>query len=119
MDSIYNAGDIVFFRNVVFDDPDGKERVDTRISGHPFLILNDVKNFGDKCYALKITSRKLDAVNQYSLVKYATEPGLRKDSFVNLNKVFEFNIEKNIVPCCHLKSDHFDRIYGRIRKLRR
>lgn len=110
MGSIYTAGDIVYFKNVVFNDSDGKKRVDTRISGHPYLILNDVQNLGDKCYALKITSRELFAISQYYLLKNATEPNLKKNSYVNLNIIFEFNIEKIIISRCHLKSSHFDRI---------
>ncbi len=108
---IYERGDIVFFRNVMFQDDDGKKRMDIRTAGHPFLILNDVKDFGDTCLALKITSRKLDYTKQYHLRPVSAKPRLKKDSFVNLNKVFKFKIDQNIIPCCHLKESHLQRIY--------
>ena len=83
MNLIYEQGDIVFFRNVIFEDSDGKERLDIRTAGHPFLILNDVKDFGDTCLALKITSRRLTYIKQYHLGPVSAKPKLRKDSFVN------------------------------------
>lgn len=113
MNRIYNPGDIVFFRNVMFHDADGEDRLDIRMAGHPFLVLNCVNDFGDKCYALKLTSRALDYVDQYLLSKTSAMPNLRKDSYVNLNKVFEFDIDKRIVPVCHLKRDHLSQIYQR------
>lgn len=116
MTSIYIPGDIVFFRNVVFNDPDGKERIDIRIAGHPFLVLNSVENLGDKCCALIITSRRSNKICQYSLAKHTTIPRLKKESFVNLNKVFEFYVDRNTASCCHLKIGHFNRICEKIPK---
>lgn len=110
MNLIYEAGDIVFFRNVKFKDFDGKARVDIRLAGHPFLVLNDVQSFGDTCYALKITSRKLNNIPQYPLLVTSTTPKLRKSSFINLNKLFQFDITSNVIPCCRLKQQHFKKI---------
>lgn len=117
MNLIYERGDIVFFRNVMFQDDDGKKRMDIRTAGHPFLILNDVKDFGDSCLALQITSRKLTHTKQYHLKPVSAKPKLKKDSFVNLNKVFKFNIDQNVIPCCHLKQAHLQRIYQMVRNV--
>ena len=42
MGLIYNRGDIIFINNVELYNYDGTKSLDTRIKGHPFIILNDI-----------------------------------------------------------------------------
>lgn len=111
---IYLAGDVVFFKNVMFKDYDGKERIDTRLNGHPFLILNDVEELGDKCYALKLTSKKFDKKVQYSLPQLATVPKLKKNSYVDLNNVYEIEIDEYRVPYGYLRPEYLDDIAWKV-----
>lgn len=112
MYQIYTQGDIVLLKNVMFVNSKGDKRIDTRISGHPYLVLNDVNDLGEKLYALKLTSRKLRNVKQYALQKNNAFPSLRKPCYVNLDKMYTFDVDKVILPSCHLKLPHFKRIYG-------
>lgn len=110
-DLIYAAGDVVFFKNVMFKDCDGKERIDTRLHGHPYLILTDVKDFGDKCYALKLTTKKFSKKAQYFLPQLATVPKLKKESFVDMDNMYEFKIDNYSVPYCYVRPEYLGEIY--------
>lgn len=85
---IYKPGDIIFIRNVKFKDGG----IDTRINGHPFVLLEDVIDVGQKVKCLKITSQIRS--NQIKLGKHF----LRKQSYVDLNKVYYLNINSYSFP---------------------
>ena len=111
MNPMYSAGDIVYVPNMLFKDRDAKERLDIRIAGHPYIILNDVNDFGDECLALKLTSQKRHNIKQYSLERNSSIPRLKKDSYLDLDKVFCLNIEKFIIPYGHLKYKHLNGVH--------
>lgn len=60
---IYYRGDIIAVKNIKFKDND---YLDTRINGHPVIILNEVESYKDSIYFLKISG------------SYDTVEGLKK-----------------------------------------
>lgn len=104
--NIYRKGDIIFITNVVFLD--GTR--DTRINGHPFLVLEDVKKLGQVVKALKITSRENPNYPQIRLRKGI----LKKVSYINLSGVYNIAIETETFPYAHIELEEYLRNYKSI-----
>ena len=115
MGLIYSKGDIVFVKNVTFKDKDGERRLDLRINGHPFIVLNEINELGEATFALKMTSRRLESVNQREIkLKTNAYNMMKKNSFVNLDKVYLFEINKVIVPVVNIKEQTVNSIMKQI-----
>src|SRR5574344_172449 len=96
-DKFYKKGDILFIRNVRFLDG----CIDTSVKGHPFILLDDVYNIGQKVRCLKITSKKHDF--QISLPKKI----MFKQSFVCINYVYKLEINYYGFPIASLNINQY------------
>ncbi len=114
----YFEGDIIFLRNVVFNDKEGVRTVDTRMGGHPFVVLEDTSS-ENSVQLLKITTGKLQTVPQYLLLPNATKPYLKYSSYVNLNKIYVLEEERNIVPRIYLKEAEFQNLLIELDKVKK
>lgn len=109
----YEAGDIIYVRNVVFSDKDGTKQTDLRIKGHPFMVVED--SFTSKGLKLvKLTSRELERVRQHYLSEKTTKPYLRHGTYVNLNKLYIMDMERNIAPVTKLRYSELQLILDKL-----
>ena len=100
MGKIYSPGDIVFFRNVKLIQYNGSKVLDPRIKGHPYIILNDVDDFGEEAICLNCSSsEKSRNRKDYIQIKAIKVRGDKKRStYVNIKNIYRFEIESFVAP---------------------
>ena len=103
---IYKKGDIIFVKNIVFEN--GIR--DTRIKGHPYLLLEDVLYIGQEVKTLKITSKEKPNYPQIRLRKGI----LKKISYINLSNEYNIRIEREGFPYAHIDIEKYLRNYNSI-----
>ena len=88
IDPYYYREDIIAVKNIKFKD---NNFIDTRINGHPILILNQVNTLGDDLYALKISGSysNIDGLKNYYILKPNGQNKLRKASYIDLRYVYK------------------------------
>mgnify|MGYP000189300177 CR=1 FL=1 len=88
IDPYYYRGDIIAVKNIKFKD---NNFIDTRINGHPILILNQVNTLDDDLYALKISGSysNIDGLKNYYILKPNGQNKLRKASYIDLRYVYK------------------------------
>lgn len=107
-------GDIIFVKNLRFRDT---STVDTRLNGHPVLVLN-VANIGERFYGLKISGsyNYSEGLENYYIIKPNRSNGLKKTSYIDLRYIYE-NECKNI-PCAgQIYENEFNNIMKQLDKV--
>lgn len=114
-DLIYYEGDIVTVKNIIFKDTN---QMDTRINGHPVIVLNSIKEFGEKVYSLKMSSSysSVEELKNYYLLKPSKANGLRKASYVDLRYVYDFECT-NIPAYNQIDIKDFEYIKGKLKAI--
>ncbi len=96
MGLIYNRGDIIFINNVELYNYDGTKSLDTRIKGHPFIILNDIDDLEEDILCLKVSSSKLGKRKNtfYIIDNFKLYGEKTKRSFVDIKHIYKMKIDK-------------------------
>lgn len=99
MNPIYTSGDVVFFQNIKLFNAPNEFVLDTRINGHPFIILEDVNEFGEYASCLLCSSSKKfkEDKNRYLIEKLALHNHLPKDTYVDFKHIYKIKIT-GIIP---------------------
>lgn len=105
---IYSPGDIISVKNICFKDTN---TIDTRINGHPMMVLNTVKDIGDRVYLLKMSGSygSMDNLGNYYLLKATNSTGIRKASYVDLRFVYEITCN-NVQPVAHIGEQEYQNL---------
>ena len=100
MGKIYSKGDIVFLKNMKLIDYDGSSRLDNRINGHPFIVLNDIDEFGETVLCLKCSASEKGKRKGYHLIiENLKMKGIHnKLSYVDIVNVYKFEVNTVVVP---------------------
>lgn len=93
---MYYRGDIIAVKNIKFKDSDN---LDTRLNGHPVIVLNEVNNSKDSIYILKMSGSydTVDGLEKYYILRPNGDNKLRKASYVDLRYVYKISYEN--IPC--------------------
>ncbi len=93
---IYYRGDIIAVKNIRFKDND---YLDIRMNGHPVIILNEIRNYKDNIYVLKMSGSydTMEGLKNYFILKPNKDNKLKKASYVDLRYVYKINCEN--IPC--------------------
>lgn len=100
MGKIYNKGDIVLFKNIRLITNEGETRLDTRLKGHPFILLNNIDDFGETALCLKMSSsKKGKRKEKHLLVDNIKMKGMkRKPTYIEIANIYKIQIDKVIAP---------------------
>lgn len=104
---IYFPGDIISVKNIIFKDTN---TIDTRLNGHPMMVLNKVSLIGDKVYLLKLSGSygAMDQLKNFYPLKNIGA-GLRKASYIDLRYVYERKCN-NIQPVAFVSTGEYEKI---------
>lgn len=99
-------------KNIVFKDTN---TIDTRLNGHPMVVLNEVSKIGDKVYLLKLSGSfgSMDQFNNFYSLKAGPATGLRKASYVDLRYVYEKECN-NAQPVAHLSQNEYQKMVKKL-----
>lgn len=92
--SIYYCGDIIFIKNTRFKDSNW---IDTKIEGHPFIILKNIEDLTQNIFALKVSRSEKIITNKKEF--YYIKPsknGLKYGGYVDLRYVYFLKISNYI-----------------------
>ena len=100
MVNFYNKGDIVLFKNIMLINNDGIQTIDTRIKGHPFIILNDINEFGEIALCLKCSSSTVGKRKNFHFkVDSIKMKGMKqKTTYIEMNHIYKIRIDNFISP---------------------
>lgn len=107
MGILLNSGDIIFRNNIRFRD---NNKLDFRIHGHPFLLLNTITSQNSSGLFLKISSFYIPPYENafYKLDKNSTKKKLNKDCFIDLRYIYIINLDYPERKWTRLKSNIID-----------
>jgi len=117
MGKIYSMGDIVLFRNIKLIDNDGKYKLDTRIKGHPFIILNDIDDFGQTALCLKCSSSKRGKRrNSHIKVDNIKIRDMKqKSTYIEIKNIYEITIDKIVLPSGQVSTKLLDKLKEKVK----
>ena len=94
MGRIYSKGDVVFFKNVRLVKPDGSYVLDSRLNGHPFIVLNDIDDFEKTALCLKCSSsKKGKRKNCHYIIKDFKLYGRHaKQTYIDIKNIYRMEI---------------------------
>ncbi len=118
MGKIYSPGDIVFFKNVKLIQYNGLKVLDTRINGHPYIILNDVDDFGEVAFCLICSSNEKNKrrKNHIHIKKAKVRGDKTRETYVNIENVYKFEIDKVIAPVGRVSNIVLNELKEKVKK---
>ncbi len=108
----FKVGDIIYVRNIKFKD---NKKLDTRLNGHPAVIIGIVDNF---FYYLILSSNEMFYLKYpkgyFKLIKDKRNK-LKKDSYVNFRNVYKSKLV-NYVPIGEVRKDVYTKLIKALKK---
>lgn len=108
MKSILYPGDIIMAKNLMFKD---NNKIDTRLNGHPMLVLNNVENINDIAYCLHVSSNYAKDLKHYYEIK------LSKDCYIDLKYVYKIECKVQMEVKETINEKKFKEVVDKMTKL--
>ena len=108
MKSILYPGDIIMVKNQKFKDTN---KLDTKLNGHPMLVLNNVNNIGDTIYCLHISSSFRTSLSHYY------EINLSKKCYIDLKFIYKLECKNQTEVKHTITQKMFNEIIDKMTKL--
>lgn len=114
MGKLYSPGDIIIVRNMFLKDKKkGNYSIDTRIKGHPFVVLNDIDDFGQTAQLFMCTGSSYRDLPQEEI----TSTRMLKKTYVNLNSKYEKEIQCILRKIASISQKELNRIEAKYASL--
>ena len=116
MGKIYSPGDVVFFKNVMLVNHNGATVLDPRIKGHPYIILNDVDDFGEVALCLNCSSsKKGKRKNSHVMIENLKIRGdRRRSTYANIKNLYKFQIDQVIISAGRVSKEVLNDLIKRV-----
>lgn len=112
MEKLYLRGDVVFLKNQKIFVLGRGYALDFRINGHPFIIMRDVYELGEKVPCLLLSSKKLDSARkkEFEVKNIALKGKTCKIGYVDVGRIYYVTFDKRYITEGRIKVPVMDEI---------
>ena len=107
MCNLCRKGDIIILKHMQLVRYGKDPTLDTRLNGHPYIVLNDVTSFGEYVLCLKCSSSKKGKRKNcnYLIKNFKLNGHPKKDTYVDITNVYKIKIDNFIEPKGRISND--------------
>lgn len=112
MEKLYSRGDIVFLKNQQIYVLGKGYSQDLRVNGHPYIIMRDVYEFGEKvpCLLLSSKTAKDKRKKEFAIKKISLKGRRSKTGYVDVGRIYYINFDKRYLTEGHVTNPIMDEI---------